>query len=275
MTILCISAALLLTLLILYLLALRPQTDRRHLLKPFEQTYIAHRGFFDNSGPAPENSIPAFQRAVEHGYGIELDVSLTKDHRLVVFHDDTLKRMCGIQKAISQCTYAELQNLTLAGSTAKIPLFRDVLLTVDKKVPLIIEIKPEGDCIETARALAAALDSYSGTYCIESFHPGVVFWFRKNRPHIVRGILSTDYKKNHLSRNPFVQFFLSNLLLNWLAKPDFIAYNHKYANQFSYRLCRKLYRAVHAAWTIRSQKELEQARKTFSIFIFDSFQPKP
>lgn len=269
-----ILAALLLILLILYLLALRPQTNRHHLLKPFEQTLIAHRGFFDNAGPAPENSIPAFQRAVEHGYGIELDVQLTTDHRLVVFHDATLKRMCGVKKSVSQCTYEELQKMTLADSPVHIPLFRDVLTSVNGKVPLIIEIKPEGDCMETARVLADALDSYHGTFCIESFHPGVVFWFRKNRPHIARGILSTDYKKNHLSQNPFAQFFLSNLLLNWLAKPDFIAYNHKYVNQFSYRLCRRLYHVVHAAWTIRSEKELEQARKHFSIFIFDSFRPE-
>lgn len=273
MTIIWIFAALLI-LLLLYLLALCPQTNRRCLLKPFEQTYIAHRGLFDNAGSAPENSIPAFKLAAEHGYGIELDVQLTKDHKLVVFHDATLKRMCGIKKAVSQCTYEELQNITLANSSVHIPLFRDVLAVVNENVPLVIEIKPEGNCIETAHALAAALDSFHGTFCIESFHPGVVYWFRKNKPHIARGLLSTDYKKNHLSKNPLAQLFLTNLLLNWYAKPDFIAYNHKYAAQFSYRLCRRLYHVTNAAWTIRSEKELKQARKIFTIFIFDSFFPK-
>lgn len=260
--------------LLLYILCLKPNTGRRDQMRPFEAVYIAHRGLFDNDSLYPENSLPAFKRAVLGGYGIEMDVQLTADHELVVFHDAALKRMCGVNKVLHACTYDELQQYRLGISDEKIPLFSEALAIIRGKVPLIVEIKPEGDCIETARVLAEMMKGYRGMYCIESFHPFVVGWYRKHHPEVLRGQLSTDYKKQGEQRSGIERFVLSNLLLNFYAKPDFIAYNHKYSSQFSYKLCRKLYDVENAAWTIRTQEELEAARKVFQIFIFDSFIPK-
>lgn len=263
----------LILILFLYLLCLKPNSGRREQMRPFEETYIAHRGFFDNHSEAPENSLAAFRRAVERGYGIELDVQLTIDHKLVVFHDVSLKRMCGVRKRLVTCTYKELQEYALADSEEKIPLFTDVLSVVKGQVPLIIEIKPEGDCIGAAREVARIMKDYRGVYCIESFHPRVVAWYRKHAPEVLRGQLSSVHMKKESGEAPPGQFVLANLLFNGYAKPDFIAYNHKYANQFSYWLCRKLYSVENAAWTIRSQAELEKAKSIFQIYIFDSFTP--
>lgn len=263
-----------LMLILIYLFCIRPNTSRRELLAPFESTYIAHRGYFDNHTDCPENSLPAFQRAVTHGYGIELDVQLTKDGQLIVFHDATLKRMCGISKKPDSCTYDELQAFRLNNTGYRIPLLTDVLKLVNGQVPLIIEIKPEGNCIKTARCLSEIMKNYTGIYCVESFHPGVIGWYKKNQPHILRGLLSTNFRKNKIKCDPFTGFLLTNLLFNRYAKPDFIAYNHLYANECSYRLCRRLYPVGNAAWTIRSQEELDTAQSTFTIFIFDSFQPQ-
>lgn len=258
----------------LYLLCLKPNTGRRDQMRPFEKVYIAHRGLFDNNSLYPENSLPAFKRAVSRGYGIELDVQLTADHELVVFHDATIKRMCGVTKILHECTYDELQQYRLGISAEKIPLFSEALNIIRGKVPLIIEIKPEGDCIETARTLSEMLKEYPGTYCIESFHPFAVGWYRKHHPEVLRGQLSTNYTKQGELRSWIERFVLSNLLLNFYAKPDFIAYNHKYSSQFSYRLCRKLYDVENVAWTIKTQEELENAKEIFQVFIFDSFIPK-
>lgn len=272
--VLLITAGILLLLTLIYLLSIKPNTSRQELLNPFEQTYIAHRGYFDNNLSCPENSLPAFKRAVDAGYGIELDVQLTKDGQMVVFHDPSLKRMCGISKKVTACTYEELKSCRLLGTSHSIPLFTEVLNLINGKVPLVIEIKPEGDYMNTARQLAHILKNYNGIYCIQSFHPFVLRWFRKNHPEVIRGILSTNFRKNKIKRDPFTGFLLTNLLLNWYFKPDYIAYNHKYANEFSYKLCRRLYRPVNAAWTIRSPKELDNNRDTFSIFIFDGFTPQ-
>lgn len=261
-------------LIVFYLFLIKPNTGRKSRMKPFEEVFIAHRGLFDNKTNAPENSLPAFRKAVQAGYGIELDIQLTKDHQMVVFHDASLKRMCGVDKILTDCTYKEIQQYTLAKSNEGIPLFEDILDIVDGKVPMVIEIKPEGDCIETARMLAKRMKSYKGIYCMESFHPGVVGWYRMHQPEVLRGQLSTNFKKNKISCTGLQHIVLSNLLLNFYAKPDFIAYNHKYADEFSYRLCRKLYDVENVAWTIRSQEQLEKAQEIFDAFIFDSFIPK-
>ena len=88
---------------------------------------FAHRGLFDPGEGIPENSMPAFERAVLCGYPIELDVQVTKDNKIVVFHDYTLGRMCGIDLPLETKTYEELQKLSLQNTGEKIPLFSDVL----------------------------------------------------------------------------------------------------------------------------------------------------
>ena len=263
----------LLILVLLYLYLLKPNTGRGEELRPFEETYIAHRGLFHPEN-IPENSCAAFARAVKHGYGIELDVQLTKDGKLVVFHDATLTRMCGVKRKLRECTYRELREFTLGESTEKIPLFQDVLNIVAGKVPLIIEVKAEGSWKATTEKLFEVLEDYSGIFCVESFHPSVLAWCRKNKPEVLRGQLSTNYWKNNIKQVWIAKFVLSNLLLNFYGRPDFIAYNYKYANEFSYTLCRKLYRVKNAAWTIRSEEALIETKKIFSIIIFDSFIPK-
>ena len=86
-----------LALILLYLFIVAPRMINRANRTPFKNVYYAHRGLFDNNSDAPENSLAAFKKAVDAGYGIELDVQLSKDDKLVVFHDATLKRMCGIE----------------------------------------------------------------------------------------------------------------------------------------------------------------------------------
>lgn len=267
----------------LYLWLLRPVTgkkkDRRSRgADPFKNRFIAHRGLFDNKTDHPENSAAAFKNAVKHGFAVELDVHLTSDGKLVVFHDRTLKRMCGVNKDIFKCSYKELQQYTLLHSKEKIPLFEDVLEIIGNHVPLLLEIKPEGHFFKTAAAAAEMLERHSEvTYCVESFHPLAVWWFRIHRPEIIRGQLSTDFRRNKVNINPAAGFVLKNLLFDFLSKPDFIAYNFKYADSFSYRLCRKLYKPLNAAWTLRSPADIERAKHmkngSFDMMIFDSFMP--
>lgn len=256
-----------------WLFMVKPNCGRRERMKPFEERYIAHRGLFDNGGPAPENSLPAFRRAVEAGYGIELDVQRTSDGKLVVFHDSTLERICGDKRRLYDCTFEELQKLRLLDSEERIPLFSDVLAVIGGKVPLVVEIKSDGNWRACTEETAEMLDGYEGIYCLESFRAGVLKWFRKNRPDVIRGQLSLDYFKWH-SEQPFIaKLALSDLMLNFLSRPDFISYDHSQANRLSYRLIRRLFPVENVCWTVKSQAELEKARKIFKCFIFDSFIP--
>jgi glycerophosphoryl diester phosphodiesterase len=174
---------------------------------------------------------------------------------------------------VEQCTWKELQEYRLLDSGERIPLLDEVLELVKGQVPLVIEIKPEGDCRETAKVLAARMEHYEGNYCVESFHPVAIAWYRFRAPEVIRGQLADIHKKKDVDQPWIGRFVLTNLLFNGCTKPDFIAYNHRHVNQFSFRLCRKLFHVESAAWTIRSEKELEKARKNFQIFIFDGFLP--
>lgn len=258
---------------LLYLLMIMPRMAGRPDVKPFLERLYAHRGLHDNKTDAPENSMRAFQKAVEADFGIELDVQLSKDGVAVVFHDDTLKRICGVEGRVCERTFEELQQLSLCGTDQKIPRFADVLELVDGKEPLIVELKIETGDMSVCEEADKLLSAYQGLYCIESFNPLAVLWYRRNRKGVMRGQLADAFYREG-EHTGLLYLLLQNLLFNWLAKPDFIAYNHKYPDMLSRRLCRGLYRNTAVAWTIKSTEELAAAREHFDIFIFDSFLPE-
>ena len=260
----------------LYLWALMPRMTGKPDPAPFRTRLFAHRGLYDNRSDAPENSMAAFRKAVEAGYGIELDVQLTGDGVPVIFHDFTLQRVCNAPGLVKDYTYAELRKFRLFDSGEKIPALKDFLRMVDGRVPLIVEYKSEDTDMSVCRRIAPLLKAYKGTYCIESFNPLVLFWYRKHHPEVMRGQLSDgfihDKKYQTLTKLPTV-FPLQFLLANFLSKPDFIAYNCLYEGNLSRRLCRNLFKAKAAAWTVKSREQLAEAAPGFDVFIFDSFLP--
>ena len=175
------------SLLSLFYCSMLPETGRKARMQAFERQYIAHRGFHDNRSECPENSLPAFERAIQMGYGIELDVQLTKDGVPVVFHDWDLKRAAGVDRKIRDCTFEELQSYRLFGSSQTIPAFETVLELADGRTPLIIELKAEIVHRELCEKCAVLLDRYPGEYCIESFSPLALGWFKRHRPNVLRG----------------------------------------------------------------------------------------
>ena len=260
---------------VLYLLAVMPRMTNRADIRPFLGRLYVHRGLHDNASDAPENSLAAFRKAVEKGFGIELDVQLTKDLVPVVFHDFTLKRVCGVDKKVRELTFDQLQELRLCGSDQRIPSFDQVLRLVKGRVPLIIEYKIEALDTRVCELGDRLLSDYPGAYCMESFNPLGVWWYKRHRKEVFRGILSDNYVKNGDRAFPAIFYeILHNMLFNFLAKPDFIAYNCRHYKDTARLICRNLYRAPAVAWTIKSQRELEERRADFDLFIFDSFVPE-
>lgn len=257
---------------ILYMMAVMPRVVNRPDTRLFRKRYFAHRGLFDNGGDAPENSMAAFKKAVEADYGMELDVHVTKDGVPVLFHDFTLERMCGVKGVIEEYTYDELQKLTLCGSGERIPRLKELLNMVQGRVPLIVEIKSEKVDVSCCKAIDRLLRDYDGEYCIESFNPMVLWWYRLHHKAVVRGQLSSNFRIDGGYRN-IVYFFMTHLMLNFFTQPDFIAYNHAFKEEPGRRICRHFFRNPSVAWTVRSRKELEQLQKTFDVFIFESFRP--
>ncbi len=257
----------------LYLVAIMPRVWNKPETAVFTEWLYAHRGLHDNEGEAPENSMLAFRKAVAVGYGIELDVQLTKDKVPVVFHDFTLKRVCGVEGKIKDFTYEELQQFHLCKSNETIPRFEEVLKEVNGQVPLIVEHKIEGTDIAVCPIVDALLRDYKGLYCMESFNPLGVYWYRKNHKEVVRGQLSQDFSKGEEEYRGPLYFALKHLLFNFLAKPDFIAFHHKHHKCVSRKICCSVYGNMSACWTIKSQEEFDEALNHFKIIIFDSFIP--
>ena len=216
-----------LVLIIVYIKMIDPGKKRKHPV--LNVKYYAHRGFHGEEG-IPENSMAAFKKAKGSGYGIELDVQLTKDGVMVVHHDYDLKRTCGVNKKITDLTYRELCRYRLMGTRERIPRFVEVLREVDGKVPLLVELKMETCNRKLCKKVAKALDQYKGLYCMECFHPYALYWFKKNRPEVIRGQLSEQFLKEKeegtLTRK-IGYFIVKNLLTNFITKPDFIAYHYK------------------------------------------------
>ena len=242
-------------------------------MKPFAARYIAHRGLFDNAQAYPENTLPAFARAVEAGYGIELDVRLTKDGRLVVAHDKTLARIAGTDAAVRDLTQAELAAYPILASGETIPAFADVLALIAGRVPLIVELKPESDVIETCERTAEALADYPGPYCVESFDPRVLWWYRRHRPGVLRGQLSQDFTDDPATASRLADKLLTAMVGNLVTWPDFVAYRHTDANRFAVRFWQAVLGSTLVGWTIKSAAELADARRRFAVIIFDGFIP--
>ena len=236
--------------------------------KPFMYKNFAHRGLHKKDKTVPENSLAAFERASSYGYGIELDVQLSKDGQVVVFHDDTLNRVCGVDSRVDEKTYDELSKISLCGTTQTIPLFSEVLKTVRGRGPLIVELKNGKRNEELCEKTYALLEKYSGEYCIESFNPFIVRWFKLNAPEVVRGQLANppaDYKGEV---NPVTGFLLGNVLLNFLGRPQFIAY--KLAKKpFTVKLSEFL-GAMRICWT--SHEWINE--KGHDAVIFEFYKPK-
>ncbi len=251
-------------LILIYLFLLTPRRRRKEA-EPFMQSSYAHRGLWGKE--APENSLAAFRLAVEAGVGIELDVQLSSDGEVMVFHDENLLRMTGVDASLYEKDAAFLKSLSLGKCTETIPTFKEVLTLIDGKVPLLVEIKSDHAWQAVCEKTAALLDGYHGAYMVESFHPFAVAWFRKNRPDTVRGQLSARlWKEKHL-RTPS-HLIVQSLLLNFYARPDFIAYDVNDRRSFSFCLTRLIFRPYSVAWTVKDAKDFQNAHG-FDSVIFE------
>ncbi len=265
--------ALLLALFLVYLILLACRKNHP-AWATLERFRYAHRGLHDKEHGVPENSLAAFRRAADHGFGAELDVHLTRDGRLAVIHDDSLKRTCGADEKASELTSAELAQYRLEGTGEKIPFLEEVLPIFEGKAPLIVELKVEGNAAALAEAACQLLDQYQVDYCIESFHPLAVRWLAKHRPDVCRGQLSQNFLKgDHTGMGWLADFAMKNLLTSFLTTPDFIAYNLHHRNRLSLKLARKVWGVREVSWTIRTPEELAACEADECLSIFERFIP--
>ena len=239
--------------------------------------HYAHRGLHAIHAGIPENSLRAFRLAANNGFAAELDVRMSRDGGLAVMHDESLRRTTGANANISGVTTQVLSQLTLEGTREKVPFLEDVLPLFDGKAPLLIEIKPEnGNHEELTHKVTELLRQYPELdYMIESFDPRVLKWLKRNRPDIIRGQLSENFFKDEESKlSPVMKFLMSNMMTNFLTRPDFIAYKYEDRDDLAPGLCRKLWGPQFFWWVVTSQAEANPLIEQGDIIIFEGFAAK-
>jgi len=255
---------------LVYLVLIAPSF--RRVPREYTQVKYAHRGLH-GEGRA-ENSMSAFRAAIDAGFGIELDVRLSSDGVLVVFHDDTLDRVTGVSGRVDAFTARELSEISLSGTADTVPTFREVLELIDGRVPLLIEIKEDAGKSAVSSATAEIMRDYKGAYLVQSFNPLSLRNYAKGMPSTPRGILSHRYYEYEPYRKP-LYFLLQCLLLNRLCRPSFVSYDFRHASNLSFKIARSLFRATTFAWTVRSKEDEALAKKHgFSTIIFENFVPE-
>lgn len=182
----------------------------------FHETEIsAHRGA---SNEAPENTMAAFKLAVDNlADSIELDVRMTADDELVVIHDATALRTCGVNKRISEMSYREVSRLD-AGSYVssdfageRVPRFKEVLKFAKDNIKLNIELKPENNQKKMAEKVVSLIENYEmeSDCVITSFDYDILMEIKKINPDIQVGyIINVAYGDFYDDDN--VDFFSMN-----------------------------------------------------------------
>lgn len=261
-------------LVLLWLLALYCRKGHP-MLGALQEFRFAHRGLHNAAEGVPENSMKAFRLAAEHGYGVELDVHLTKDGRLAVIHDDSLLRTAGVDVKASDLTAEELSQYRLEGTDEKIPFLEEVLPLFEGIAPVIVELKVEKNAAALAEAACRVMDEFTLNFCIESFHPQAIRWLKKHRPAICRGQLSQNFllKGKGTGKGKLADFAMTHCLTSFLTYPDFIAYNHEHRDRLCLKAARKVWGVQEVSWTVRSPEAMAQCEKDGCVVIFEQFTP--
>ena len=232
---------------------------------------IAHRGLHDNKRSVPENSIPAFQSAVEHGYPIELDIRKTSDNQIVVFHDQYLLRLTGLNQRLEDLPFQSIKNATLQNTDCRIPLFETVLKTVDGKVPILIDIKNDKTAGVLESRFYEIIRNYSGKFAVESFNPTTLEWFKKNASGILRGRVAYDH---HVENFRLLRRYrIGRFLKDPMGSPDFVAYDIRCRPYWAVQFHRGK-GAVVLGWTAKNEKQMTGCRKYFDNLMFEGFLPE-
>ncbi len=257
----------------LYLFIIAPGYKPREKGAEFLGLNYAHRGLHTRNGSVPENSITAFLLAAEKGYAAELDIRLTADAVPVVFHDGALLRMTGDRRNIADIMFDSLSELRLLDTNESIPSLQDVLSAVEGRVPLLIEIKYDPKYRTVCEKTLEVMSSYNGPWCVESFDPRVLKWFRHHAPEIWRGQLVANRKRmKGLIPKPF-PFLLANVVLNFISRPHFIA-QEKGGTSISVRMC-ELLGAAPFVWTVEDTDDIGWYEYRNLSVIFQYYSPLP
>jgi len=240
---------------------------------------FAHRGLHDVARARPENSRAAVRAALAAGYGIEIDLQLSRDGHAMVFHDYDLGRLTAQTGPVRQRDAARLAQIPLGGGDEGIPDLPEILALVAGRVPLLIELKDQhGQMGETdgtlEAATAAALADYAGPVAVMSFNPHMMIAMAARAPRIPRGLVTCPFT----ARNwPLLR---EETRARLRTIPDYDAagaafVSHEADDLDSPHLVPLRARgAAILCWTVRSAEAEARARQRADTITFEGYLPQ-
>ena len=237
-------------------------------------TPIAYRGLHDSNAGIPENSLAAFDAAAMAGYPVELDVQLSADGVVMVFHDTNLDRLTAERGPIGARTVSELERLLLLGTTEAIPTFSDILRIIAGRVPVIVEIKNDRNPVGPLEAATHNCLKEHGTtnFTVQSFRPESLAWYVAHAPEIVRGQLAWNAENNGTGRTHGRPAMLRRLMFDYLSRPDYISYDIAALPYPPVARARRAGLPV-IGYTAHSETEWLHAMPYVDGIIFEGFRP--
>ena len=235
------------------------------LNKYFFETPIAHRGLHE--GNIDENSLTAYQKAIDKGYAIEIDVHIMKDEKLLIHHDGDIKRITGVDLKIADLVEEDLEKYPMMLSKEKIPTLKEFLKLVNGQVPVLIEIKIDGEFTpRICEVLLEDLKDYPKKefIALQSFHPYAVKYLKEHTDEYSVGQLAT---RKYDGYSKFIEFMLSRLMLFKKSHADFISYDITGLPFGPVKRLHKKYPLL--CWTIDTYEKYEKAKQFADNIIFE------
>lgn len=231
---------------------------------------IAHRGLHSGT-EIPENSLSSFQACIDKKLPIELDVHILTDGTALVFHDDSFERMTGYEREMYMASYDDVKSLRLIGSDEHIPTLEQVLTLVNGQVPLVIELKCLKHDGRLEHQVNNLLQEYDGPYCIQSFNPYTLLWFKRYAPNVTRGLISGSLEKSSISL--WQKVVLRSMLFAFMIKPHYIAFEWDKFWYPSFMFIRLFTNIPVIAWCIRNKNQQMIIKNKCENIIFEDFDP--
>ncbi len=239
---------------------------------------IAHRGYHDAKNGVIENTLSAAARAVEKGFNIEVDLLLSADEEVVVFHDDTLERLTFETGRVDRRTMAELRAIPMRGTDDRIPSLDDLLALVDGRVGLCLELKsefPRHADDRLVRRVAERLARYRGPVVTKSFDPDLVEAANRIMPEIAHGIVA-DQATNleyYARFSRIERFALRHLLHAPRTRPKFVSYCVRDLPAPGPWVARRIFGLPVISWTVKSEEMRERVLHHADQIVFEGFDP--
>jgi len=233
--------------------------------------YFAHRGLYNREKAIPENSMAAFQNAIDHHYGIELDIQLSSDELMFVFHDDDTQRMTSFSGILEEMDSKTIEGLRLKSTDERVPLLNDVLKFVSGRVPLLIELKTTKRRSLAVKNVLGLVKDYQGDFAFCSFDPLILLELKKQAPQYLRG-LNMEYCINNEKYSLFTRVILHNAFLNFLIKPDYLSVDYNFKST-TYYFTRSLFKGFGMMWALPSQEKENKIRSQCETVIFEDYLP--